>query len=184
MRARCRSVTDQAASSSCSRAFTSTNTSRRAAAGDDVDLADRALPAPRQDAKALGDQQHRRPAFGRQAGAERDLTLRPRAAAEHRAGARALIGHRRGLGERQRALVDLAARPAGDGGDLADRLLHRHALERLAQQRIEVGCLGRRRLRVGRRNHDDDLAARRAPRRVVARERRRDRRGAPPRRAW
>ena len=34
------------------------------AAGDDVDFADRALPTPRQDAKAFGDEKRRRPALG------------------------------------------------------------------------------------------------------------------------
>src|SRR6476619_89164 len=50
-----------------------------AAAGDDVDLAHRAAPAPRQDAKALDDQECGRSALGRKAGAECDLALGPRA---------------------------------------------------------------------------------------------------------
>src|SRR5262249_62357164 len=44
--------------------------------GDDVDLAERTAPAPRQDAKALGDEERRRPALGRDAGAKRDHALR------------------------------------------------------------------------------------------------------------
>src|SRR5262249_56455745 len=66
---------------------------QRAAARDDVDLAERAPPAPRQDAKALGDQERRRATLGRDAGAERDLPLRTRAL--QRAPARPLSGHRR-----------------------------------------------------------------------------------------
>src|SRR5215470_11306379 len=41
----------------------------------DVDLADRAAIAPRQDAEALGNQQRRRPALGRDAEAEGNLAL-------------------------------------------------------------------------------------------------------------
>ena len=76
------------------------------------------------------------------------------------------------LGERERALIDLAARMAGDGGDLGDRLLHGHAVERVAQQRIEIGGADRGRVPVGRADHDDDLAARLRCRGVVAGERR------------
>ena len=42
-----------------------------ASARDDVDFPDWALPSPRQDAKALGDEKCRRPALGRNPGAER-----------------------------------------------------------------------------------------------------------------
>jgi hypothetical protein len=45
------------------------------AARHDVDLAERTLPAPRQDAEALGDEQRRAPVLGRNADAERNLTL-------------------------------------------------------------------------------------------------------------
>src|SRR5580704_13029990 len=46
------------------------------AARDDVDLADWAAPAPRQDTVALGDQEGRGAAFGRDAEPERHLPLR------------------------------------------------------------------------------------------------------------
>src|SRR5262249_43138658 len=79
-----------------------------AAARDDVDLADRAAPAPRNDAEALGDEQHRGPALGRDSGLECDLPLgagrllrtllRRRAAPADRRlegrGARAFLSHR------------------------------------------------------------------------------------------
>ena len=89
---------------------------QRAAAGDDVDLADRAAPAPRQDAKALGDQKSGGAALRRNAGSERNLALRAgsftricrRISARvwasswtqrlQRSGARALIGHGRARG--------------------------------------------------------------------------------------
>src|SRR3954464_7196989 len=54
------------------------------AAGDDIDLAQRALPASRQNAETLCDEEARRAALGRQADAKRYLafriwlTLRPR----------------------------------------------------------------------------------------------------------
>ena len=37
---------------------------QRPASCDDIDLADRAAPTPRQDAKAFGDEKRRRPALG------------------------------------------------------------------------------------------------------------------------
>src|ERR1700686_986754 len=53
---------------------------------DDVDLADRAAPAPRQDAKAFGDEIGGGAAFRRDAEPERDLALRLRdALGRHRA---------------------------------------------------------------------------------------------------
>jgi hypothetical protein len=51
-----------------------------AAAGDEVDLADRAAPAARHDAVALHDQQHRRPGLRREPQAERGAALRARSA--------------------------------------------------------------------------------------------------------
>src|SRR5260370_1681137 len=63
------------------------------------------------------------------------------------------------LGERERALIDPAAGFSGDGGDFGDGLLDRKTLERLTQQRIEIGRshLG---LPIGRRHDDHDLAPR------------------------
>src|SRR5215831_15324506 len=63
------------------------------------------------------------------------------------------------LGECERALVDPAAGLSGDGGDFGDGLLDRKTLERLTQQRIEIGRshLG---LPIGRRHHNHDLAPR------------------------
>ena len=96
MRARCRSVTDQAASSSRSRAFTSTNT-RRLRRRATMSISPTGLFQRRaRMRKPFGDEQRRRPAFRRDAGAERDLTLRARSAAGDRRGARAFTRHRRG----------------------------------------------------------------------------------------
>ena len=95
--------------------------------------------------------------------AERDLALRPARPVGERSGvgggAAGRVSHRRRrLSRAERALIDLAARLAGDGGDLADRLLDRDAGERLSQQGVKVGAsalwLGRR------RDHQHDLAAR------------------------
>src|SRR6266404_5268443 len=63
------------------------------------------------------------------------------------------------LGERERALIDPTAGLSGDGGDFGDGLLDRKTLERLTQQRIEIGRshLG---LPIGRRHDDHDLAPR------------------------
>src|SRR5919197_4975565 len=63
------------------------------AARDNVDFADRALPPPRQDAEAFGDEERRRPAFGRNTGAKCDLTLG--AGSLDRTCARPLIDHGR-----------------------------------------------------------------------------------------
>src|SRR6516164_3024069 len=74
------------------------------------------------------------------------------------------------LHELERALIDLAARLAGDRGDLGHRLLDRKALERLPQQSVKVGRVGLRRSR--RRDHDRNFAARLGSGRVVGRKRR------------
>ncbi len=60
------------------------------------------------------------------------------------------------LGERKCALIDLAARLAGDRRDLGHRLLDAEPAERVAQQRIDVHRLGQL-LRRG--DHDHELAA-------------------------
>ena len=58
----------------------------------------------------------------------------------------------------ERALIDVAPRPAGGQGDFADSVFHRYANERIAQQLIDVGIGG---FDIGRRrDDDDDLAAR------------------------
>src|SRR5258708_9768394 len=62
------------------------------AARDDVDLADRAAPAPRQDAESLGDEIGGGAAFSRNSQAKRDLALRLRDAAAHRTAAGSIIG--------------------------------------------------------------------------------------------
>ena len=140
--ARCwRGITDSAASSSVARAFTSTKTSSCRRARDDVDFADRAFPAPRQDAEALGDQQSGGAALRRNA----ELKARPaapgaaplwRPAPAFGAAARVIARHRRHpCASVERALIDLAARPAGRQRDLADRVLDRDARQRPAQQR-------------------------------------------------
>ena len=104
-----------------------------AARRDNVDLAARALPAPRQNAVAVRDQPGRGAAFGGYAEAEcRNffrtrfalLSLRPR-----RRFGRPRSALRRAIAivlrERQRALIDLAARPAGRQRHFADRIFHR-----------------------------------------------------------
>ena len=111
---------------------------RAAAAGDDVDLAERRFPAPRHDPVGLGDQQHGGAAFGREAKPERLDALRARRWLEwFERGApnrsRLLIAF---FGERQRALIDLAPRQAGGIGDFTDGIFERNAAERLAQQRL------------------------------------------------
>src|SRR5262249_7802330 len=65
----------------------------RTPARDDVDLAHAAAPAPRQDAKPLGQEKRRRAALRRDAGAERDLAFG--AWTLHRRRTGTLIGHRR-----------------------------------------------------------------------------------------
>ena len=131
------------ASSSSARALTSTKTRSVPAPRDDVDLAERRFPAPRQDAIALGDEKHARRGFPprAQAGTPRRAPAAARVSALSAAqrGAPCVGSVLASLLERQRALIDLAARQAGDGGDLADRLLDRNARQRLAQQGIEIG---------------------------------------------
>ncbi len=66
------------------------------------------------------------------------------------------------------ALIDIAARASGGERDFADRVLDRHAVERLAQHVVDIGVgsfLFRR-----RRDHDDDLAARLAALRIIMRQ--------------
>ena len=46
------------------------------------------------------------------------------------------------FGERQRALIDLAARTPGHGRDLAHRLLDRNPPQGLPQQGVDIGALG------------------------------------------
>ena len=75
----------------------------------DVDLADRGFPAPRRDPMAVA---------GRSGSARR-----------------AMIGFFR---QYQRALIELAARQAGDFGHFADSVLQRDAGQRLAQQGVGV----------------------------------------------
>jgi hypothetical protein len=104
MRRRWRWVTDQAAIVQVRARLDLDEDQQAAAAGDDVDLAHRAAPAPRQDAKALGDEKGGRPAFRRNAGAERDLALgtgsftRSWTRRLQRSGARSVIGHGRARG--------------------------------------------------------------------------------------
>ena len=92
------------------------------ASRDDVDLADRTLPAPRQDFEAFRDQQRGRAAFGGNAGLEGDLPFRVgfrlgRALARasgRRPGALNLLSAIAVLFRKlERALIDVAARPSG-----------------------------------------------------------------------
>ena len=92
---------------------------RAAPARHDVDLADRAAPAPRHDAVALGDQVGGGAALGREAEAECDLPLRR--AARSDSGVRRAIMVLRKL---ERAAVDRAARLSGRGRDFGHRVLH------------------------------------------------------------
>src|ERR1700742_2340930 len=73
------------------------------------------------------------------------------------------------LRERERALIDLAARTPGGERHFADGVFHRHAGERIAQELIHIG---RAAVIVRRRpDDDDDLTARLRALRVVLRER-------------
>ena len=138
MRARWRSVTDQAASSSRSRALTSTKTRAAAPPRHDVDLADRVSKRRARMRKPLAMRAAARLSAERPMRNATDA-LRARAAVgrtERLSAARHASCHR--LRERERALVDLAPRPAGDGGDLADGLFQRDARQRLAQQGVDV----------------------------------------------
>src|SRR5262245_38600763 len=160
MRRRWRSVTDHAASSNLSRALTSTNTNR---------LRRRATMSISPSGLLQRRARMRKPLAIRNAAARLSAEM-PVRNAICRSGRGPCSGLPRGrsaaiaallgvalAGERERALIDAATRPAGDRGDLGDRLPDREALERRAQQRIEVvGLL----LRLRRRDHDRDLAAR------------------------
>ena len=150
----------------------------------DIDLADRALPAPRHDAVALRDQEGGGAALGREAEREGDLTLRPGSGAARwwaayvRSGASCFLGFRK----LERAAVDGAPRRSGRRCDFGDSLLHRRTRQRALEQRIDVG--GARRLGHRRRDHDDHLAARFRARPRNRRRASRDRRAGLPRAAW
>src|SRR5215470_5084080 len=168
MRRRWRSVTDHAASSSLSRALTSTNTSR---------LRRRAMMSISPTGLFQRRARMRKPLAMRNAAARLSAEI-PVRNAIWRSTRGIWIGLARGrssamvalLGECERALIDLAAGLSGDGGDFGDRLLDRKSLERLTQQRVEID---RRELVVpiGRRHHDRDLAPRLVCLRNLARER-------------
>src|SRR5262245_1782998 len=169
MRARWRSVTDQAASSRLSRALTSTKTRRRRR---------RATMSISPSGQRQRRARIRKPLAMRNAAARLSAEIPVRnATCRSRLGGS--TGRARGrssrmvavLGERQRALIDLAPRGAGDGGDFGDGLLERQARERGADERVEVER-GHLLLRIGRRDHDRDLAARRGSVGGLARERR------------
>src|SRR5579862_8188297 len=72
------------------------------------------------------------------------------------------------LGQRKRALIDLAARPPRRQRHLADRVLDRDAEKRAAQQIVDLAGIG---FIIGRRRDDDhELAAGLGAARVNARE--------------
>src|SRR5215469_2635248 len=168
MRRRWRSVTDHAASSSVSRALTSTNTNR---------LRRRAMMSISPTGLLQRRARMRKPLAMRNAAARLSAEI-PVRNAICRSGRGTWIGAARGrssvmvalLGECERALVDAATGFSSDGGDFGDRLFDRKALERLTQQRVEIGRwhFG---LPIGRRHHDHDLAARLFRLRRLARER-------------
>src|SRR5215471_14777870 len=168
MRRRWRSVTDHAASSSLSRALTSTNTNK---------LRRRAMMSISPTGLLQRRARMRKPLAMRNAAARLSAEI-PVRNAIWRSARGTWIGRARGrssamvalLGECERALVDAAAGFSGDGGDFGDRLLDRKTLERLTQQRVEIGRwqFG---WPIGRRHHDRDLAARLLRLRSLARER-------------
>src|SRR6516162_5283574 len=168
MRRRWRSVTDHAASSSLSRALTSTNTNR---------LRRRAMMSISPTGLLQRRARMRKPLAMRNAAARLSAEI-PVRNAIWRSGRGTWIGAARGrssvmvalLGECKRALVDAAAGFSSDGGDFGDRLFDRKALERLTQQRVEIGRW-QFSLPIGRRHHDHDLAARLLRLRRLARER-------------
>src|SRR6516165_5976392 len=168
MRRRWRSVTDHAASSSLSRALTSTNTNR---------LRRRAMMSISPTGLLQRRARMRKPLAMRNAAARLSAEI-PVRNAIWRSGRGTWIGAARGrssvmvalLGECKRALVDAAAGFSGDGGDFGDGLLDRKALERLTQQRVEI-CRWQFGLPIGRRHHDYDLAPRLLRLRSLARER-------------
>src|SRR5215470_17850235 len=137
MRKRWRSVTDQAASSNRSCAFTSTNINKRRR---------RAMISISPTGLFQRRARMRKPLAMRNAAARLSAEI-PVRNAIGRSGRGAWIGAARGrssvmvalLGECKRALVDAAAGFSGDGGDFGDRLFDRKALERLTQQRVEIG---------------------------------------------
>ena len=161
MMRRCwRTITASAASSSRSRAFTSTKIERAAPPRHDVDLADRAAPAPRHDAMALGDQIGGGAAFRREAERERDLALRRGASGA--SGGHVRRGHRRPSSVRARG-----CRPRGAARRSRPRLRRPHPSARRARARRAAahrsrsapdGCR-----RIRRRDHD--RRSRRASRR-------------------
>ena len=108
------------------------------APGHDVDLTDRLLAAPRHDAIALGDEQHGGAALGGATKAKNGEAFR-RGGRE--AGLADLLGLARRamtafLRQRERALIERAARQAGDVGHFADGFFERDAVQRLTQQRV------------------------------------------------
>src|SRR5215813_14306224 len=168
MRRRWRSVTDHAASSSRSRALTSTNTNR---------LRRRAMMSISPTGLLQRRARMRKPLAMRNAAARLSAEI-PVRNAIWRSVRGTWIGLARGrssamvalLGECESALVDATAGLSGDGGDFGDRFLDRKTLERLAQQRVEIGR-SHLRLPVGRRHDDHDLAPRLLRLRSLARER-------------
>src|SRR5215467_3273212 len=159
---------DAQALSSRSRALTSTNTSR---------LRRRAMMSISPTGLFQRRARMRKPLAMRNAAARLSAEI-PVRNAIWRSGRGTWIGRARGrssatvalLGECKRALVDAAAGFSGDGGDFGDRLLDRKTLERLTQQRVEIGRwqFG---WPIGRRHDDRDLAPRLVGLRSLARER-------------
>ena len=138
MRCFCRSVTESAASSSARARLHFDEDQQMAAGGDDVDFAERAFPAPRQNAIAFADQPGGGAAFGGKAEAEGRHSLRARRRLSP-TGCAAYAGAIAGIfREFERALIDLAARTSGGKRHFADRVLDRDALERMAQHVIDI----------------------------------------------
>src|SRR5436190_14954329 len=172
MRARWRSVTDQAASSKSGRALTSTNTRS---------LRRRATMSSSPTGLFHRRARMRKPLAMRNAAARLSAEMPVRNAilllSCPRAGD-ALIGRSSraessvifGLhAQRKRALIDEAARRAGQRGDFAHRLLDREPTKRRSQDCVEIvlGNFVRRRPR----NHNDNLPAHICLGGIVARER-------------
>src|SRR5438128_3781293 len=168
MRRRWRSVTDHAASSSLSRALTSTNTNR---------LRRRAMMSISPTGLLQRRARMRKPLAMRNAAARLSAEI-PVRNAIWRSARGIWIGRARGrssamvvlLGECESTLIDLTAGLSGDGGDFGDRLLDRESVERLTQQRVEIDCR-QPALPIGRRHDDHDLATRLVRLRSLARER-------------
>ena len=107
-----------------------------APARHDIDFAGRAFPAPRQDAITLGDEIGGGAAFRRKAEAKcRDAFRARRFCRVYRLSA---ARHCRLFRKFERALIDLAARRGRSRRHFADRVLHRDAGQRMAQQRVDV----------------------------------------------